>query len=65
MMEAILSPKRWFFQEPQGVTSLKATFFTVTAVTTSNLATRTAVFMGSYVQEFSKEFKSDLHNLLQ
>jgi hypothetical protein len=37
MMEAIVLPKCRFLQETHGVTSLKAAFFVVTAVKTSNL----------------------------
>jgi hypothetical protein len=33
-------PKRWFLQEPQGVTSQKTPFFIVTAMETSNLTSQ-------------------------
>jgi hypothetical protein len=37
MMEALLPPKRLFFQEPHGITPQKTAFVIVTAVKTSNL----------------------------
>jgi hypothetical protein len=36
--EIYVLPKRKFFEEPHGITSLKTAFFTVTAVKTSDLA---------------------------
>jgi hypothetical protein len=38
LMEALLSPKRWLLQQPQGVTSQKTAFFIVSAVKTLDLA---------------------------
>jgi hypothetical protein len=48
MKEAQVPPKRWFLQEPQGVTSQKTPFFIVTAVQNSNL---TEIWLSLFVLE--------------
>jgi hypothetical protein len=53
-------PKRWFLQEPHGITSQKTPFFIVTAVKTSNL-THAFLFSLKMDTVFSSESSVDLY----